>query len=1026
MHPRTSPRTTAPPTRHPRVGQDGWCARLPVWTLKNAPLHPIHRRYCAEELVRLRRAGEKRRYVAAQRRGRVDPNPHQIEAVMFALERIPHGGCILADEVGLGKTIEAGLVVAQLLAEGMRRALIIVPRPLLGQWQAELRDLFGINARDASDDNVDVAAAGVFIAGREFAGGERGFQRLQQAPPFELFLIDEAHEVFAGIHRRYDKDGVYNEASPHARTAHRVRTLMGNGMAPVLLLTATPMQNSLDELWALVQYIDRTGTLLGDKPTFDQLFKASAGSESNGAGVEQATELQRRLRRVVQRTLRRQAMPYLDRPFVGRQAKLFAYRMSAAEKALYDDVTGYLLEPDLAAFSGRARQLQVIGFLRRMASSKAALAASLRGVAARLQRMTQGHAGEGRSDLDDLEDDADPAPPAADEVISVGASPPHPNTAKIAEERAWVLDFIHRAETLPEDSKAESLVKVVHELLDRPPDRRKVLIFTESLTTQDYLRALLVEKTSLREQDITLFRGVNDSPRASEALRVWREEVDAETPRHLRPSLAVAVRLALVHEFKTRSTVMIATEAGAKGLNLQFCDTIVNYDLPWNPQRIEQRIGRCHRYGQQRDVTVINFLAEDNQAQVLTFDILSNKLDLFGKVLDMSDVVLQTPRSDSSAALASALGPNFEAQVRRIWERARSIDDVEAELRQLRDTLEERRRDLDRTREHTIGLIEQRLDASVRQVFDRIQDELAPALAELDGELKAVLGAYLDAQGIAWGESERAGRPVIHFGASSRLPAPFAAGGTVVLGGAQGLAGADPLHVGHPLVQAAVASAREDCAGQYRVCFRLGASAPKALRTRRGSRGRLALTRIRYDGFEPEERLRVTAVFDDAEVLRPAEAALELLRQPCADSAGPATPLAVTEAHLDEVVDEELFEEQGRVADINQQGFEQTMAQLDQYLADRALVLRRQQRRQTQRLAAAERQRDQSIGADNRARAEKQVVEAEAEVEKIDRQLAALASHEDDVYRKWKQDAHRHRYAIPTGKRLLTAEFVIE
>ena len=995
-------------------------------------MHPIHRRYYAEELVRLRRAGEKRRYVAAQRRGRVDPNPHQIEAVMFALERIPHGGCILADEVGLGKTIEAGLVIAQLLAEGTSRVLILVPRPLLGQWQGELRELFGIDARDASDANVDVAAAGVFIAGREFAGGERGFQRLQEAPPFELFLIDEAHEVFAGIHRRFGKDGAYDEASPHARTAHRVRKLMGEGMAPVLLLTATPMQNSLDELWALVQYIDRTGTLLGDKPTFDQLFKASEaseGSESNGTGVQQATELQRRLRRVVKRTLRRQAMPYLDRPFVGRQAKLFTYRMGAAEKALYDDVTDYLLEPELAAFSGRARQLQLIGFLRRMASSKAALAASLRGVAARLQRMRQGDAGETEGDLDDLEDDEEQAPDDAAPVpaSSPGQSgPPRLDTAKIAEELARVEEFIHRAETLPEDSKAESLVKVVRELLERPPDRRKVLIFTESLTTQRYLLELLVRDTPLREHDITLFRGVNDSPRASQALRVWREEKDAETPRHLRASPAVAVRLALVHEFETRSTVMIATEAGAKGLNLQFCDTIVNYDLPWNPQRIEQRIGRCHRYGQQRDVTVINFLAEDNQAQVLTFDILSNKLDLFGKVLDMSDVVLQTPRSDSSAALTSALGPNFEAQVRRIWERARSIDDVEAELRRLRDNLEERRRDLDRTRERTVGLIEQRLDASVRQVFDRIQDELAPALAELDDELKTVLGAYLDAQGVAWSEGEREGRPVIHFGASSRLPEPFAEGGTVVLGGALGLAGADPLHVGHPLVQAAVADVRSDCAGQYRVRFRLDASAPAALRKHRGSRGRLALTRIRYEGFEPEERLRATAVFDDAEVLRPAEAALELLRQPCEDIAEPAAPLEVTDAHLDEVVDEELFEEQGRIAAINQQGFEQTMTQLDQYLADRALVLRREQRRHMQRLAAAEHQREQSMGADKRAGAEKRVVDAEAEVDKIARELESLASHDNDVYQKWKQDAHRRRYAVPTGERLLSAEFVIE
>ena len=105
--------------------------------------HPIHRRYYAEDLVRLRRSSEKRRYAASQRLGRIDANPHQIDAVMFALRRIPEGGCILADEVGLGKTIEAGLVIAQLLAEGASRVLIIVPRPLLGQWQDDLYTLFG-------------------------------------------------------------------------------------------------------------------------------------------------------------------------------------------------------------------------------------------------------------------------------------------------------------------------------------------------------------------------------------------------------------------------------------------------------------------------------------------------------------------------------------------------------------------------------------------------------------------------------------------------------------------------------------------------------------------------------------------------------------------------------------------------------------------------------------------------------------------------------------------------------------------
>ena len=982
-------------------------------------MHPIHRRFDAEDLVRLRRAGEKRRYVAAQRRGRVDPNPHQIEAVMFALKRIPEGGCILADEVGLGKTIEAGLVIAQLLAEGKSRVLIVVPRPLLGQWQSELRDLFGIEAHEAADDDVDLAAAGVFIAGREYAGGERGFERLRQAPPCDLCLIDEAHEVFAGIHRRYNRDGSYDEDSPHARTAHRVKQLIG--IAPVLLLTATPMQNSLDELWALVGYVDRTGTLLGDKPTFDELFKSEGG-----VGAEQAGELQRRLKRVVQRTLRRDAMPYLERPFVGRQARLYPYRMSTAEKALYDDVTEYLLEPELFAFRGSARKLLLIGFHRRMASSNAALAASLTGVAARLGRLLGRGAGGTAEDLDDLEEEGDDAQAPREEPVSAALPKGlRLDRAAVQAELERVESFIRRAEALPADSKAEALVRVVGELLERPPDRRKLLVFTESLTTQSYLRDLLVEKTALAEQDITLFRGVNDSPRAAVALRVWREEVEADMERHLRPSNTVAVRLALVHEFRTRSTVMIATEAGAKGLNLQFCDTLVNYDLPWNPQRIEQRIGRCHRYGQQRDVTVFNFLAEGNEAQQLTFEILSDKLDLFGKVLDMSNVVLQTPRSDSSEAFTSALGADFETEVRRIWERARSVEDVAAELRQLRDTLEERRRELDRTRSRTIGLIEQRLDASVRQVFERIQDELAPSLQELDNELRNVLAAYLDAEAVPWGEGEREGRKALHYGASPKLPKPLQGGGTVMIGGSRGLNGADPLHVGHPLIEAAVQSARRQCTGQYRVCFRLQPSAPAALRKHRGSRGRLALTRIHYDGFEPEQRLRATAVFEDAEVLRPADAALELLRQPCEDVAEFAQPLEVSAAHLDEVVDEELFEEQGRVANLNQQGFEQALNQLDQYLADRTLVLQRAKRQHSQHLATAERRRDTSAGADNRAKATVRVQQLEGQVEKVEKELAALASHEDETYQKWKQHAHQRRYAAPTGERLLSAEFVI-
>lgn len=1015
--------------------------RLPVGVAADVerpkvPAHPIHRRYYAEELVRARRASERRRQVASQRRARVDPNPHQIDAVMFALRRIPEGGCILADEVGLGKTIEAGLVIAQLMAEGAERILIVLPRPLLGQWQSELYSLFGIEAVEAADPEVDLEAPGVFLAGREYAGGARGFKRLRNAPPFDLCLIDEAHEVFAAIHRRFDRSGVYDEDSRYAQVAHRLRQVIG--VAPVLLLTATPIQNSLAELWGLVQYIDRTGTLLGSKPVFEDVF--CADDRGRQVVAEQAEELRRRLGVVVQRTLRRQAQEFLDQPFVGRQAQLFEYTMSAEERSLYDDVTAYLVEPTLHAFSGSSRQLLLLGFHRRMASSTAALADSLERVSERLRRMLgDGTAADGAAEMSaaadpfagDLEEEETEKETGggADPQSNAGVDPgddPDFDIAGVQAELERVDDFVRRARRLPRDSKAESLLEAVRLILERPEDRQKAVVFTESLTTQDYLRDLLLEHAGLSECDITLFRGVNDSARAAEALRVWREEVECDIEPRLRPSPAVAVRLALVHEFRTRSRVFISSEAGAKGLNLQFCDTLVNYDLPWNPQRIEQRIGRCHRYGQKRDVTVINFLARDNEAQRLVHEILSTKLDLFGAVLDMSDVVLQTPRSDSSDELASALGPDFEAQMRRIWDRSRSVREVEDELRRLRDELEEQRQRLDRVRERTTSLIERRFDESVREVFRDIESELPATLAALDAELERVVTAYLDALGVPWGAAEREGRRVIHVGASLRLPGPLAGGVSVALGPACDLGDTESLHLAHPLIGAAVKEARTAGSGAFRVRFDLAAGAPEALRRQRGRRGRLALTRVTNVRFEREDRLCVTAVFEDAEVLRPAAAALDLLRQPCVDAGEFSPPLGVTAADLDEVVDEELFLEQAGAAGDDQVNFEAAMDQLDQYLADRLLVLRRDRGRESDRLAAAERRRDGAIGAENRARAQAETQAIAQRIESLDAQIEDLETGDDETYRRWRKHAHDRRYCQPRTERLLTAEFVIE
>src|SRR5450755_1890086 len=362
--------------------------------------HPIQRLYLAEQLVRLRRADEQQRYAAAQRQGRIDPNPHQIDAVIFALKRVPEGGCILADEVGLGKTIEAGLVVAQLRSEGAAsRVLLVVPKPLLGQWQDELYRLFGIQAVEGRLEPGGFSGAEVFLVGREVAGSERGAEFLRETEPFDLCVIDEAHEVFANIYRRFDKEGDYRSDSPEARIADRVRSFLRS--TPVLLLTATPIQNNLTELWGLIQYVEPTGTLLGNLRTFRDVF---CDGDDRTLVRGQDDELRRRLTTVVQRTLRRQAQDFLERPFVGRRAQIYEFAMEPREKSLYDDVTAYLLEPRLLAFRGNQRQLLLIGFHRLMASSIAALAASLRKVAQRLELLLQTGASEpGVTLLEDLD-----------------------------------------------------------------------------------------------------------------------------------------------------------------------------------------------------------------------------------------------------------------------------------------------------------------------------------------------------------------------------------------------------------------------------------------------------------------------------------------------------------------------------------------------------------------------------------------------------------------------------------------------
>jgi hypothetical protein len=972
-------------------------------------MHAFNQRILAEDLVRVRRPDDRERYAAAQRQARIDSNPHQIDAVIFALRRLREGGCILADEVGLGKTIEAGLVIAQSRAEGAQRILLIVPKSLIGQWQGELLNLFGIQARE---NEASFFAPGVYLVGREFAGSERGATPLGAVPPFDLVVIDEAHEIFAGLHKRYGRDGIYDETSDEALMAHRVRGFLRS--TPVLLLTATPMQNSLAELWGLVQYVEPTGTLLGDIATFRKVF-CSEDDRSLVPGQEH--ELKRRLAMVQRRTLRRQAQEFLDRPFTQRRCRLYEYAMSDAERSLYDDVTEYLLEPSLYAFAGRQRRLLLIGFHRRMASSIKALAASLENVAARLRHLQAGL----RSDdtvnnvLKDLEDEDE-----IDEASEESAAPI--DSATLAAELVRIEDFVARAQSLPNDAKARSFQEAIKVILDLGLDGRgsgKAVVFTESITTQEYLRRLLLA-ISLGDEDITLFRGVNDHARAQQALARWQQEEGSRFPPGARPSREVGMRLALVHEFRTRSKVLVCTEAGAKGLNLQFCETVINYDLPWNPQRIEQRIGRCHRYSQQRDVTVVNFIARDNEAHRLTFEILSQKLDLFGRVLDASDHVLHEPRTDAPELLVSALSVEVESDLRSIYSRSRTLDEVTREIAALREKISERRDAFEKEYERTSQIIESRFDENVRRVFKRLREDLPKSLADLDRDLADLVDGYLTARGVKYRRSDEAGRVVFDVDPGAALPVEVGDGRRFATGDARALTDAESLNLVHPLVRAAIAHART-WSGGGSVTLHLPPGFSAELAALAGKVGLICVVLVDYVGFEPVQRLVAAAVVTGTPI-DPSLAA-KLVRLQATD--GPAFKVPVEAQWFDDAIDEAVFVDQRQVEEDEQKHFEEAIGQLERFVEDKILVSRRERASIAEKLRAARARRDEIVGSSARDRVEAEIVRLATKEESLERRIGALESREDEVYRKWRDQYHELRYRAPTVTRLFQTAFRI-
>lgn len=630
-----------------------------------APMYSPHQlAYFAHQLTRRAASNSMDRMAGALLDAQVDLNPHQIDAALFATSNPLSKGSILADEVGLGKTIEAGLLIAQRWAERKRRILVIAPANLRKQWHQELADKFGISAAvlDAKSFKHAVKngvsnpfdATNVLITSYQFASGKA---KEMQSVPWDLVVIDEAHRL-------------RNVYKPDNKTARTLKDALIS--APKVLLTATPLQNSLLELYGLVSFVDEK--IFGDLDSFRSQF----GSLKEAASFE---ALKHRIAPVCKRTLRRQVEAYIK--YTKRIPLLQEFVPGRDETDLYNLVSDYLQRDSLFALPNSQRQLITLVLRKLLASSTFAIAGALESLSKRLRQTLDEKSAsldlaeefdqefeglDGLTEeidrLEELEAQAGKKTKTANEILSI--------KAEIIE----LESFRDLAISITENAKGSALLQALNVAFAKLKElgaAQKAIIFTESRRTQDYLRSLLANTPYA--PGVVLFNGTNNDVRSKEVYTDWMKK-HAGTDR-ISGSRSADTRAALVEYFKEQGTIMIATEAGAEGINLQFCSMVINYDLPWNPQRVEQRIGRCHRYGQKHDVVVVNFLNRENEADRRVYELLALKFQLFDGVFGASDEVLGAVES----------GVDFERRIAEIYQSCRHPDQIQSAFQQLQDDL---------------------------------------------------------------------------------------------------------------------------------------------------------------------------------------------------------------------------------------------------------------------------------------------------------------------------------------------------
>ncbi|WP_421789896.1 SNF2-related protein [Hyphobacterium sp.] len=603
---------------------------------------------------------------------RVDMNPHQVEAALFALKSPLAKGVVIADEVGLGKTIEAGMVIAQRWAEQQRRILLIAPASLRKQWEQELAEKFSIPStiidakvyRDLLKKGIKRPfhdTQGVIIASYEFAAGKEEEIR---PVPWNLVVFDEAHRL----------RNVYKKGASKRATA--LRDALKNPFK--ILLTATPLQNSLMELFGLVSVIDETH--FGGPNSFRVQFTGV------GTKPENLERLKARLAPICHRTLRRQVQEAGHINYTARNAITFNFDPNDDERELYNKVSTFLKRNDTVAYGDRANALVVLQVRKILGSSTFAVTHYLRRLIQRLEQRQEVNT----SIIDDLDDFDDIIEEYGGEFDSFDDGleslqpddddqPEYVDPERLQAEIDLLKGFLELAESIGRNAKGDVLKSRLPSALDeivQKGGQRKAVIFTESVRTQHYL-AKLLEQNGFNDQ-IVLLNGSNSDPDSRAIYAAWKEQHKGTDK--ISGSKTADMKQALVEAFKSdEKSIFIATESGAEGINLQFCSMVVNFDLPWNPQRVEQRIGRCHRYGQKIDVTVVNMLNLSNAAEKRIHELLDEKFRLFDGVFGSSDEILGSIES----------GVDFEKAVLDIVQNARDDAQIQLEFDLLKEKIQD-------------------------------------------------------------------------------------------------------------------------------------------------------------------------------------------------------------------------------------------------------------------------------------------------------------------------------------------------